>query len=226
MLGEDSGAKGGARVENRTEGHGNRLRIQLTCATSSVADVNTFEALSPRISVRTRIDRTWMSHCVRLPKRDIRSAKPWVRLVLALCLGACRASAPINTGPLADAHSCYRMTGLGARRDSVNALPTVWLLLSDNSAKRFGAHAYEAMILEEGVVTPAAWHRVAREALALDWTERGAQRHADFMTTPDGIRSTATIVPGASSADRGISGQRVDCALPARHTATTGSSAR
>lgn len=149
-----------------------------------------------------------------------------MRLVLALALSACRASAPVNTGPLADAHSCYRMTGLGALRDSARASPTVWLLLSDNSAKRFGAHAYEAMILEESVATPAAWHRVAREVLALDWTEGGVQRHVDFMTTPGGIRSAGTMVPGASGADRGISGQRVDCALPARHPAPAESSAR
>lgn len=175
--------------------------------------------------MRLCVARTCILPGVRLPSR-IRSAIRWRGLVLTLGLGACRASAPINTGPLADAHSCYRMTGLSVRRDSVHASPTVWLMLSDNSAKRFGAHDYEAMILEEGVVTPAAWHRVAREAIALDWTEGGVQRHVDFMTTPDGIRSAGAMVPGVSSADGGISGQRVDCALPARHTATAGSSAR
>jgi hypothetical protein len=92
----------------------------------------------------------------------------------------------------------------------------VWLLLSDGSARRFRAHDFDALIVEDGGATAATWHRIGRDSLRLDWTAAEGQRSAELHETAQELRGTELREGSAPAALASISGRRMDCGLVGR----------
>jgi hypothetical protein len=130
-----------------------------------------------------------------------------------LAISACRPSVPVRTGPLPAAHSCFLMTGALLQPVALPASAATWLLLSDQSAKRFGARDFDALSLDGGVTTAARWHRVTGDSLRVEWTAAAQARIVVFHETADGIRGLAPMADDASAQGRTVEGRRVDCAL-------------
>src|SRR4051812_31938661 len=130
---------------------------------------------------------------------------------LLLIIAGCR-SVPIRAGPLPAAHSCYRMSG-SLLPYAVAQSDTVWLLLSDQSQRRFGARTFEALILDGRTRIPAVWHSVGRDSLRIEWEGAAGVRTVEFRETPDGIAGHAATNDGAMAGNTAITGRRADCAL-------------
>ena len=69
---------------------------------------------------------------------------------------------------------------------------TVWLLLSDQSRRRFGARTFEALILNGRTRIPAVWHSIGRDSLRVEWESLASAQSVLFRETPDGIAGHAT----------------------------------
>lgn len=144
----------------------------------------------------------------------LRLTGPRRALCVLLLVGGCRPSQPVRTGPLPSAHSCYRMTGLSVQASAATSTSPVWLLLSDESPKRFRARSFDAMIVDNGISTPAQWHRTSRDSLLLEWTSTSGVHTVTLHATASSIygvpaADSSTSTPGGAS----ISGTRVDCGL-------------
>ena len=130
---------------------------------------------------------------------------------LLLPIVSCR-PAPLRTGPLPAAHSCYRMSG-PLLPSAVAQSDTVWLLLSDQSQRRFGARTFEALILNGGTRIPAVWHNVARDSLRVEWESAAGPQSVLFRETPDGIAGRAVTKEEQMTRAHTLTGRRADCAL-------------
>jgi hypothetical protein len=132
-----------------------------------------------------------------------------IAIGLLLIIASCRPT-PIRTGPLPAAHSCYVMSGpllpyAEARSDSV------WLLLSDQSPRRFGARAFDALILRGDTKLSATWHSIARDSLQVEWATSAGAQSVVFRETPAGIEGHAPANGGAVNGADMITGRRADC---------------
>ena len=135
-------------------------------------------------------------------------------IALALMLvGACHSAIPPQTGPLPDAHSCYLMSRSILTGETVPAPSAVWLLLSDQSKDRFGAHSFSAVILENGRQTPATWHASAKDSILVQWSEAGSERQLRLHEDQRGVRGLGPTSNGNGPGTQVIIGRRSSCAL-------------
>jgi hypothetical protein len=132
---------------------------------------------------------------------------------LVLLIAGCRPSGSVGSGPLPAAHSCYRMTGPLLQPAEASSPAAVWLLLSDQSSKRFGARSYDAVLLTNGIATTAAWHRIARDSLLVEWASPSGAHMVKFHSGAERIDGLAAVGPSAAAHGVLISGMRADCAL-------------
>jgi hypothetical protein len=105
------------------------------------------------------------------------------------------------------------MTGLSVQASAVTSTSPVWLLLSDESPKRFGARSFDAMIVNDGVSTTAAWHRISRDSLLLEWTSSSGAHTAKLHSTPAGVDGLVATGSLTSTQGSRISGLRIDCGV-------------
>jgi hypothetical protein len=136
-----------------------------------------------------------------------------VTIGLTLLIAGCRPSGSVRTGPLPTAHSCYRMTGPLLQPAEAVSPAAVWLLLSDQSSKRFGARSYDAVILTNGISTTATWHRTARDSLLVEWVSPAGAHSVKFHSGAERIDGLAAVDPSAAARGVPISGTRGECAL-------------
>ena len=147
-----------------------------------------------------------------------RHAVTCTTLGAALFAVACRSSGTLRTGPLPSAHSCYRMTGPLLQTDGESASIAVWLLLSDESSKRFGAHAYDAVIITNGVSANATWHRTGSDSLLVAWATPSGPHMVTFHSAPERITGLTAVEPSARTTPHSVSGTRAECATIATRT--------